>query len=223
MNNFSKLLNSERNRIHYITNGRNIYNPWLPRLSSIRVNIIAKYKRKAWESNTFVTTHINWNEFLVYSYRNLVVKNVGHENINSEWTFDKTILIWHNRLRGYYNGKGLKQERKRGKELTQDERKWHIPLMKLYNSLIQRNRNIGWNKTIGYSTRYIRKAEKKKLGGKVIQPEPLKDWSKRFEKIRDGLKRKIKRQEKGWYWSIERTYMNLVTREKIRLGVLNHE
>ena len=217
---FNSLLRKEHKKL--CDNLKDI-EPWLARLSSIRQSIISRHKRKAWESNSFTTVHKNWNAFLVYSYRNLVVKNDGRRIRSSKGTFENTVSIWHNRLRGHYNTKGLKQERERGKELTPFEREWRVTLMRLNSSMIGRRRLTGWIKTIDYSIRYIRKAEKRKLGGEFIKPPYLKVWGERLNNIREQIFRKHIRHEKGWDSRIERTVQSLVNRERIKLGVLNYE
>ncbi len=217
MKDFNKLTQKERSRIS--TKIRKA-SPWSICLNSISQRLAKKHKN--YKNKKIVTKYTGWNDYLVIAYRGLVVKNVGYSLWNNGKTFENTILKWHNRLRGKLNERGLKQERTRGKELSQEERKWRYRLEKEYSKFLYKRDNTGWKKLIYYSYSYILKAEKKKLGTIRREKTYCKTWQERLSNVCENINRRHERKTDGWVRMIDLNHSYLLNREKIRLGVLNH-
>ena len=80
----------------------------------------------------------------------------------------------------------------------------------------------GWKKLIDYSYRYILKAEKRKHGT-ILRPKgSCKTWYDRLSNINENMIRRHVRNNDGWVKMLDNNHMYLLSREKIKLGVLNY-
>lgn len=194
---------------------------WYLCLNGIRGNIKIKSKRRAWENGKVNIIHKTWNEFFIMNYRSILAKAVSNHNRKHDKSFERIILIWHNRLRGYYNSRFIKQERKTSL-LTDDEIKWRYNLEKMHSKLLIKRDMVGWKRLIDYSYRYILKAEKRKHGTIPREKVFCKTWNERLRNIKENLIRRHERKIDGWVKRFDQIHSHLITREKMRLGVLKN-